>query len=78
MGRRYYHRHYYRRGYSYRRHGSSLRSAARSAERVARFGGRTVGRASLGILKFGTKAASHLIVGGVSTACKIIRSVSRS
>jgi hypothetical protein len=44
---------------------------------VARFGGKVVSTVGFGALKFGTKVASHLLVTGVSTAGKVIRSLSR-
>ena len=67
----------YRRKYYRRRRTSSFKSAVRTGGRVARFGGGVLGRVGMGTLKFGTKAASHVIVAGVSTAGKVIRSLSK-
>ena len=55
-----------------------MKSVIRTGGKVVRFGGRTVGRVGMGALKFGTKAASHVIVTGVGTLAKIGRSIARS
>ncbi len=67
----------YRRRYYRRRRGSSFKSVVRTGGRVARFGGRAASRVGMGVLKFGTKAASHVIVAGVSTVGRVIRSLSK-
>jgi len=65
-------RRHYRRYTSYKRN-----SGSRTASRAARFAGRAVGRVGFGTLKFGTRVASHIIVAGVGTAAKVIRSIAR-
>lgn len=73
---RYHYRGYRRRHYR-RQRSSSFKSVVRTGGRAARFGGRAASRVGMGVLKFGTKAASHVIVAGVSTVGKVIRSLSR-
>lgn len=66
-----------RRGYYRRGRSSSFKSVVRTGGRAARFGGRAASRVGMGVLKFGTKAASHVIVAGISTIGRVIRSISR-
>jgi hypothetical protein len=66
---------YYRRYRHYRTYRRN--SGFRSAGKVVRFTGRTAGRVGMGVLRFGTKAASHILVASVSTLGKIIRTVAK-
>jgi hypothetical protein len=77
MSRRYYRRYGYGRRYRHYRHynrrhrRNTLRSATRTAETIARFGGRV----GYGAFKFGAKAASYAIVTAARTGAGVVRAL---
>lgn len=76
---RYRYRRYWghRRGYYRKRRKSTLNSVMKTGSRVTRFGVNTTGRVVTGAAKWGSKAASHVIVAGASTISKIFRNIFR-